>query len=199
MPSVPVCRVIGSAATHDRPTLDWQRRKAKGYCMTRHHHRVLVCAALITGAITPALAQQPGLNTIYTFPTGNPATTGYWPRGGLAMDTTGALYGTTFYGGNCPINFPYCGTIYKLTPPAAGQTAWSYTFLHGFSQQVPIQGYNEDGISPISPLTNYQGVMYGTASAGGDTNCGCGNVFSMCRARWILISGRTARPRLADC
>jgi uncharacterized repeat protein (TIGR03803 family) len=147
--------------------------------MTGHHHRLLVCAVFMIGAIAPALAQQPGLNTIYTFPSGSPGTTGYWPRGGLAMDSAGALYGTTYYGGNCPINFPYCGTIYKLAPPPTGQTVWSYQLLHAFSQQEPIQGHNEDGIEPISPLTNYENVMYGTASAGGDTNCGCGAVFSI--------------------
>jgi uncharacterized repeat protein (TIGR03803 family) len=38
---------------------------------------------------------------------------------------------------------------------------------------------NPDGIAPISPLTNYQNVMYGTASAGGDPNCACGVVFSL--------------------
>ncbi len=94
------------------------------------------------------------------------------------MDTTGTLYGTTLYGGNCSAGFPSCGTIYKLAPPATGQTTWTYSFLHGFSQQ-PIGGNNEDGISPISPLTFYQGVLYGTASAGGDTTCGCGIVFSI--------------------
>jgi hypothetical protein len=78
-------------------------------------------------------------------------------------DTSGALCGTTYYGGNCPINFPHCGTIYKLTPPAAGQTAWSYSFLHGFSQMVPIGSNNEDGIEPVSPLTYHNGVLYGTA------------------------------------
>jgi uncharacterized repeat protein (TIGR03803 family) len=141
--------------------------------MTKHHHLVLICAALIIGAITPALAQTPGLNTIYTFPTGNPApTTGYHPWGGLAMDTSGTLYGTTYYGGNCANGFPNCGTIYKLTPPAAGQTAWSYGFLHGFSA-------NPDGIEPVAPLTNYQNVMYGVASAGGDPACACGVVFSI--------------------
>ena len=147
--------------------------------MTKYHYRVLTCAAFLIGAAVPALAQTPGLNTIYTFPTGNTGTTGYHPWGGLAMDTSGALYGTTYYGGNCPINYPYCGTIYKLAPPAAGQTAWSYSFLHGFSQMVPIGSNNEDGIEPVSPLTYYNGVLYGTASAGGDTNCGCGIVFSI--------------------
>jgi uncharacterized repeat protein (TIGR03803 family) len=154
--------------------------------MTKHHHRVLVCAALLIWAITPALAQMPGLNTLYTFPTGS-GTNGSWPRGGLAMDSSGALYGTTYYGGNCPIQFPYCGTIYGLAPPAAGQTAWSYSFLHGFSQQVPIQSNNEDGIEPISPLTYYQGVLYGTASAGGDTNCGCGIVFSIVPGNYQIL------------
>ena len=44
---------------------------------------------------------------------------------------------------------------------------------------VPIGSNNEDGIEPVSPLTYYNGVLYGTASAGGDTNCGCGIVFSI--------------------
>jgi uncharacterized repeat protein (TIGR03803 family) len=107
-------------------------------------------------------------NTIYTFPT---SANGYWPRGGLAIDSAGALYGTTFYATNCT-NSPNCGTIYKLAPPAAGQTAWSYQLLHMFEG-------DPDGIAPISPLTNYQNVMYGTASAGGDPNCGCGAIFSI--------------------
>jgi uncharacterized repeat protein (TIGR03803 family) len=146
--------------------------------MIKHYCGTLICLAALIGTIAPSQAQTPGLNTLYAFPTGQ-GTNGSWPRGGLAMDTTGTLYGTTFYGGNCPISFPFCGTIYKLAPPAAGQTAWTYSFLHGFSQQVPIGGNNEDGISPISPLNYYQGVLYGTASAGGDTNCGCGIVFSI--------------------
>jgi uncharacterized repeat protein (TIGR03803 family) len=137
--------------------------------MTRHHYPVLVCAAFMIGAVAPALAQQPGLNTLYTFPS---STNGYWPRGGLAMDSSGNLYGTTLYSANCA-NSPNCGTIYELRPPAAGQTAWTYQLLHTFSP-------DPDGIAPISPLTNYQNVMYGTASAGGDPTCGgCGIVFGL--------------------
>jgi hypothetical protein len=97
--------------------------------MTNHHNRVLTCAAFIIGATVPALAQTPGLNTIYTFPS---STNGYWPQGGFAMDASGVLYGTTRYSTNCA-NTPNCGTIYKLAPPAAGQTAWTYQLLHTFS------------------------------------------------------------------
>jgi uncharacterized repeat protein (TIGR03803 family) len=158
---------------------EFRREKMEGYYMARNFHCGLLGAAVIIGLITPALPQQPGFSTLYAFPTGNSATTGYHPRGGLAMDAAGALYGTTYYGGTCPMDFPYCGTIYKLTPPAAGQTTWSYQLLHAFSQLVPIQGYNEDGIEPVSPLTYFNGVLYGTSSAGGDTNCGCGNIFSI--------------------
>src|SRR6516162_6684545 len=48
--------------------------------------------------------------------------------GGLLLDATGALSGTTGFGGNlsaalCP--GVGCGTVFKLTPPARGQTTWN--------------------------------------------------------------------------
>jgi hypothetical protein len=47
---------------------------------------------------------------------------------GLITDKEGALYGTTSGGGaasngNCANPLP-CGTVFKLTPPAKGQTGW---------------------------------------------------------------------------
>jgi len=142
--------------------------------MVRHHHRALLCAALMIGSIAPAAAQQ--FSTIYTFP----SYSGDWfPIGGLAMDNAGALYGTTQYGGiDQGIECDLCGTIYKLIPPGVGQTTWTYQLLHTFTNE-PIQGYNEDGIRPVAPLTNFNNVFYGVASAGGDTSCGCGNIFSI--------------------
>ena len=43
---------------------------------------------------------------------------GAQPKAGLIFDTQGALYGTTEYGGSGSE-----GTVFKLTPPATGQTA----------------------------------------------------------------------------
>jgi len=140
----------------------------------------LLCAVLVVGSITPALAQ---FSTIYTFPN---YTDGFFPRGGLAMDNAGALYGTTQYGGvypnstcgNAQALVPPCGTIYKLTPPTGGQTVWSYQLLHSMLP-VMIQTYNEDGERPLAPLTSFQNVLYGVNSVAGDTGCGCGNIFSI--------------------
>jgi uncharacterized repeat protein (TIGR03803 family) len=145
--------------------------------MAKLFPRVVLGAALVigwAGSIHPASAQS--LNTIYTFPSFD---SGYSPRGGLAMDNAGALYGTTYSGGlyqgsTCG----NCSTIFKLTPPAGGQGTWTYQLLHtmGFD---PIQGYSEDGFAPTAPLTTFQNVMYGVNSVGGDTQGGLGNIFSI--------------------
>jgi hypothetical protein len=131
--------------------------------MVRHHHRALLWAALMIGSIAPAAAQQ--FSTLYAFPGG---ANGNSPRSGLAMDAAGALYGATQYDGQCST----CGLIYKLSPPAPGQATWTYQVLHDFV-------LFSDGIHPISPLTNFNNTMYGTASAGGDPICACGTIFSI--------------------
>ena len=64
--------------------------------------------------------------TLWTFTNGNDGTA---PVAGLIMDRTGALYGTTQFGG---ASAPICqfvsgngnGTVFKLTPPKDGKTAW---------------------------------------------------------------------------
>ena len=104
---------------------------------------------------------------------------GYNPAGGLVMDKTGALYGTAMAGGNmgCQNSFTNqqrtkgCGVAYKLTPPANGKTAWTYSILHLFTGGV-------DGGLPAAALLedpSGSGVLYGTASTGGRSNCSFGN------------------------
>jgi uncharacterized repeat protein (TIGR03803 family) len=44
------------------------------------------------------------------------------PAAGLIADKQGALYGTTSAGGSR--SCAGCGTVFKLTPPTKGQTAW---------------------------------------------------------------------------
>jgi len=79
---------------------------------------------------------------------------GYFPWIGsaLAIDRTGALYGTNAYGGRVFGS----GTVYKLTPTASG---YEETILHTF--QGP------DGASPTSnPVLDQSGALYGTAIYG---------------------------------
>ena len=52
----------------------------------------------------------------------------------LTMDAAGALYGTTLRGGNATCGTVIgCGTVFKLTPPAPGQTRWTKATLHRFT------------------------------------------------------------------
>jgi len=51
---------------------------------------------------------------------------GTYPQGALLAGSDGALYGTTSEGGL----FVNKGTVFKLTPPAGGGSAWSETVLY---------------------------------------------------------------------
>jgi uncharacterized repeat protein (TIGR03803 family) len=127
---------------------------------------LLILAAF--GVAPRALAQEAEpqfanvFSTIHKF-----SSNGNWPRGGVAVDAAGNIFGTTLYGGNCPT----CGVIYRLTKPTTG-TAWTFEVLHKF-----VLG--PDGIAPTGPLTVFNGKIYGTTSAGANPSCGCGEVFKL--------------------
>ena len=80
--------------------------------------------------------------------------------GGVAMDQTGSLYGTTIAGGdpNCG-----CGVVYKLTPASNGKR--KYTVLHRFT--------GNDGAQPVAQLIlDSKGNLYGTTATGGPGGAG---------------------------
>lgn len=82
------------------------------------------------------------------------------PYGGLTIDASGNLYGTTSSGGG----FFQAGTIFKLDP--SGQL----TTLYSFCTQPPNCA---DGDIPYAGLIlDGQGNLYGTATAGGASNSG---------------------------
>jgi uncharacterized repeat protein (TIGR03803 family) len=143
--------------------------------------RLAFAAVLLAGAIAPAAGQSmavggdaeagspdapsafaDGLTTLYRFPGGS---RGRFPRGGVAVDSAGNVYGTTLYDGDCST----CGIIYKLTPQGDG---WAFSVLHRFK-------LGKDGIGPVAPLTLVGTMLYGAASAGGNPTCGCGLIFKI--------------------
>lgn len=74
---------------------------------------------------------------------------------GLTFGARGALFGTTGEGG--PSNL---GTVFKLTPPANGQSQWTETVLHGFT--------GNDGAEPgASVIFRTPRVLFGTTASGG--------------------------------
>jgi len=97
---------------------------------------------------------------------------GYFPVGGLLMGAGGELYGTTEAGG-AKSN----GTLFRLTPPAAGKKTWTKTTLHPFAG-------GKDGSSPYSTLiADANGALYGTTYFGGGSSAcgsfGCGTVYRL--------------------
>ena len=133
---------------------------------------VLGCGTVFELSPPAAGATAWTLTTLYTFSGG---ADGSFPNYGLARDAAGALYGFAYGGGDCATKA--CGTAFRLTPPAAGQTAWAETTLHEF-------GGGTDGTAPYgTPLVSSAGVVYGTTTAGGLTGSpacaaagGCGTV-----------------------
>jgi len=83
---------------------------------------------------------------------------GFGPEAGLVADGEGNLYGTMTYGGAYSD-----GTVYELSPPAAGQTAWAETVLFSFNGtngERPIAGLIADGAGNLYGTTWYGGANF---------------------------------------
>lgn len=123
--------------------------------------------------------------TIYRFT--NRTKGGSQPQGGLTLDATGNLYGTTQIGGGSGYPFGY-GVVFKLTPPGVGHTAWTETVLYRFKG-------GGDGSGPgASLIFDPAGNLYGTTVGGGSGSCtiltiqNCGTVYKLAPP----VAGKTA-------
>jgi uncharacterized repeat protein (TIGR03803 family) len=77
------------------------------------------------------------------------------PASSLVPDSAGNLYGTTARGGAFG-----AGTVFELSPPVSGQSAWTETVLWSFDKS--------DGLQPMGNLIfDSSGSLYGTTSRGG--------------------------------
>jgi uncharacterized repeat protein (TIGR03803 family) len=99
---------------------------------------------------------------------------GWEPHGALFEDRSGALYGTTYYGGSADL-----GTVFKLTP---GPRGYVESILHSFLGGV-------DGDYPDSSLiADASGAVYGTTQGGGGGMYGNGTVFKLTPANGTAYS-----------
>jgi uncharacterized repeat protein (TIGR03803 family) len=79
--------------------------------------------------------------------------------GGVVLDASGDIYGTTQYGGKLSD-----GTVFELVPPVAGKSNYTENVLMNFN--------GEDGSDPVAGVTLYDGNLYGTTSQGGAYSAG---------------------------
>ena len=80
------------------------------------------------------------------------------PYGGLVLDASGNLYGTTFYGGDNG-----AGVVFELVHEPDG--GWTKKVLHNFN--------TTDGYGPYASMVfDDAGNLYGTTTGGGDYNEG---------------------------
>ena len=138
----------------------------------------LAVASLAAASVEASAVAQPVQTVLYSFQGG---ADGAYPYGALVADAQGALYGTTVDGGllGCSTGLftGSCGTVFKLTPPGTGQTAWTETILYSFAGGA-------DGANPYANLIfDKHGALYGTTQyGGGGAGCptgGCGTVFML--------------------
>ena len=88
------------------------------------------------------------------------------PNGGLVLDNKGAIYGTTYFGGNnvkgeCEggVGGTGCGIVFKLTPPNQKGGKWTKHVLHEFN--------GEDGANSAAGVVfDGSGNLYGTTFFG---------------------------------
>ena len=132
------------------------------------HHGHLFGVATAGGAnakgtafeLIPTQTGEWTLTTIYAFK-GQPDAG--FPYGGLLLDASGNLYGTTYYDGANNL-----GSVYQLRPTAAGE--WREKVLYSFKG-------GSDGQNSISNLVfDAAANLYGTTSEGG---AGRGTIFKL--------------------
>ncbi len=83
------------------------------------------------------------------------------PFAGLVADSKGALYGTTNSGGVSGL-----GAVFKLTPPAAGETRWTESVIYRF------KGGADGGYPTARLILDEKGALYGTTNRGGTADNG---------------------------
>jgi uncharacterized repeat protein (TIGR03803 family) len=150
--------------TRPGPTQTWTLRINRGTAAAA----LTIAFALAVAMARPALAQT--FTVLHSFAGEQD---GGVPFAGLARDTAGNLYGTTFQNGAHGR-----GTVFRLAPAGSG---WIFTALYEFA------GGGGGGWPVAKPTVASDGTLYGTTLAGGlnDEECpgngysGCGVVFHL--------------------
>src|SRR5579871_852930 len=110
-------------------------------------------------------------NVLYSFGGAPDGALPQYPNASLAIDSSGVLYGVTYYGGTSKSCNPGCGTVFSLTPPTVPGGPWTESILWDFAGGT-------DGAYPVAgPVLGPGGVLYGATLKGGAADRG--NVFAL--------------------
>lgn len=127
----------------------------------------LAFAALLlaTGAVPARAGDNPLKKRLFSFDRNGV----FAPVAGLVRDNENVLYGVASWGGT-----ENAGGVYRLVPPAAGQTEWAQTILYSFpaSQNAVVTqsqtfGPIPNGVQPQPLIADTNGALYGVLYAGG--------------------------------
>jgi uncharacterized repeat protein (TIGR03803 family) len=111
---------------------------------------------------------------LYTFCSQSGCADGSGPFAGLAWDTSGKLYGTTYFGGA-----QNDGVVFELAPNG---TRSRYKVLHTFCAETNCA----DGSEPAAAVAvDSAGHIFGTTGRGGDNNFG--TVFEVTKGRFKRV------------
>lgn len=113
------------------------------------------------GGMVFQLTPGGGFIKLVEFDGQNAPAEGFFPRGPLARDSDGNLYGTCGNGGVMSNGF-YNGTIYKVTPQNVKTTLARFTGTDGVAK----------GKSPTGVRLMSTGLLYGTTFSGGANDAG---------------------------
>jgi hypothetical protein len=114
---------------------------------------------------------------LYSFTGGDD---GGQPIGGVTLDSTGHVYGTTNIGGGSQNCGSGCGVAFELSP--GKKKTWDYSVLHAFTGYpggVPCGNY--DGANPYRATLaiDTAGNLFGTTSSGGYSCNALGTVWEL--------------------
>lgn len=141
------------------------------------------------------ISQQGSETLLHSF-LGGTGRTSRVPSGGVFMDKTGNIFGTTLFGGSGTCQFG-CGSIYRL------DTANILHVLHSFNG-------SSEGSQPFGALVqDATGALFGVTKSGGNLACaefpqtGCGTVFKFAKGVLTVLhtfqggsDGATPQPGL---
>lgn len=153
---------VGFARTIGECRMNIFRKRAPRRRWQARLHGGAWLAAVCLAAATAPIARAETWRTLHNFAGASELNTdGAVPSGSLIMGPDRSLYGVTQVGHPGPGNPDGQGTVFRLTPPAAGRTIWTETILHAF-------GGPGDGLLPKGTLVmDAGGALYGTTAIGG--------------------------------